>query len=314
MPTPQERAVAIRKGIEKSRKDFLGYSDDQEKAIYTLLQQSASNIAARIEKAEKEGKIPAARLRPLLDNIKAEMAVLRPKIKSQIVKGMKNSVDYGIKAAVQGMTGAELSGGVKTGVGSSFIGKDGEVRRYDATEETYQNSKWGKINKNALDSLLRFPEGLITLSDRVWDLTWSVEKIIRNAVQKAIIQGDSAARLSRDIRGFLAQPLTLRGKAKEAYHPGVGTYKSAYQNAMRLARTEYNRAFNEGLYRYAAEKEWITGYIWHVGGSNPCEDCEVLDGNPYDKGDEPDIPLHPNCMCYLELVTDETKGAKTENT
>ena len=314
MPTPQERAAAIKAGTEKARRDFLAYTVDQEKTIYDLLQQSADRIAARIEKAEKDGKIPAPRLRPLLDNIKAEMATLRPKIKGQIVKGMKNSIDYGIKAAVQGMVDAELSGGIKVGVGTSFVGKDGTVRRYDAQEETYQDSRWGKINKNALDSLFKFPEGLITISDRVWDMTWSVEKIVRNIIQKAIIQGDSAARVSRDIRGFLAQPLTLRGKAKEAYHPGVGTYKSAYQNAMRLARTEYNRAFNEGLYRYAAEKDWITGYIWHVGGSNPCEDCEALDGTPYDKGEEPDIPLHPNCMCYLELVTDETRGAKTEST
>ena len=303
--TSAHRAAAIKAGTEKARRDFLAYTSAQEKAIYNLLQQSADNIAKRIAKAEMAGKIPAARLKPLLDTIEAEMAALRPAIKGQIVKGMSNSVNLGMEAAVKGMSGAGLKGGIKTEIGSAFIGKDGKLRRYDAKEEAYKDSKWGRINKNAMAALIKNPSAGITLSDRVWDLTWAAEKAMRARLQMAVLQGDSAARLSRDIRGFLSQPLTLRGKVKAAYHPGTGVYKSAYQNAMRFARTEYNSAFNEGLFRYAEDKEWVTGYLWRTGGSDPCPECEALDGNPYDKGDEPTIPLHPNCMCYLELVTEE---------
>lgn len=303
MPTPAERAAAIKAGTEKARKDFLAYTVEQEKAIYDLLQQSAENIASRIAKAEALGKIPPARLRPLLDSIKAEMAALRPAIKGQIVRGMSNSVNLGMQSAVEGMTGAEIAG-VKTGIGTSFIGKDDKLRKYDSKEEIYNDSKWGRINKNAMAALLKNPSAGITLSDRVWDMTWSAEKMIRNRIQLAVLQGDSAARLSRDIRGFLSQPETLRGKVKKEYHPGVGVYRSAFLNAMRLARTELNRSFNEGLFRYANDKDWVKSYTWNVGSANPCEDCEALDGEEYDKGNEPDIPLHSNCMCFLTLNTE----------
>jgi hypothetical protein len=175
-------------------------------------------------------------------------------------------------------------------------------------EEVYKDSKWGKINKNAMAALIKNPSAGITLSDRVWDLTWAAEKAMRARLQMAVLQGDSAARLSRDIRGLLSQPLTLRGKVKAAYHPGSGVYKSAYQNAMRFARTEYNRAFSEGTFRYAQDKDWVQGYIWHTGGSNPCEDCAALDGTEYEKGNEPSIPLHPNCECWIELVTEESNA------
>jgi hypothetical protein len=307
MATPAERAELIKKGTAKSRRDFLAYSAEQEKAIYNLLQQSADNIAKRIAKAETMGKIPAARLKPLLDTIQAEMAALRPAIKGQIVRGMSNSVNLGMESAVKGMAGAGLKGGIKIEIGSAFIGKDGKVRKYDAKEEAFKDSKWGKINKNAMAALLKNPSAGITLSDRVWDLTWAAEKAMRAQLQMAVLQGDSAARLSRDIRGFLSQPLTLRGKVKAAYQPGTGVYKSAYQNAMRFARTEYNRAFNEGEFRYAADKDWVMGYVWRTGGANPCEDWAALDGTEYEKGNEPTIPLHPNCECWLELVTDESK-------
>lgn len=305
MPTSREQAEIIRRGIAAARKDFLGYTSGQEQKIYELLQAAADHIAGRIAQSEREGRIPAARLRPLLATIEAEMAALRPKLRGQILTGMKNAVDQGLKAGLGAFSSEAAEGGRKIGIGTSYIGSDGKVRRYDSRAERYQDSRWGKINRNALEAMLKTP---LTVSDRVWDLTWAAEKRMKDIVMQALIQGDSAATLSRKIRPALIQPKTLRGKAREAYHPGTGIYRSAFMNAMRLARTEYNRAFNEGLFRYAKEKQWIVGYVWHTGGSDPCDECDDLDGEYFEKGSEPEIPLHPNCMCFLELVTDESKN------
>jgi len=93
--------------------------------------------------------------------------------------------------------------------------------------------------------------------------------------------------------------LVLSEPAK-AYTPGRGVYRSAYKNAMRLARTEMARAYSEGTIRYGQSKDWIDGWIWRNGG--PAEDipCQE-DGTFFPKSDPPTIPVHPNCMCFLEL-------------
>lgn len=70
----------------------------------------------------------------------------------------------------------------------------------------------------------------------------------------------SAAQLSRLIRADLKEPERLfrwvrtkhgnlvLSKAAEQYHPGRGTYRSSYKNAMRLARTTINESFRQADY------------------------------------------------------------------
>lgn len=91
-----------------------------------------------------------------------------------------------------------------------------------------------------------------------------------------------------------------------------------------IAQTEATRAANSGLrdaYSQAVDRgalpnEAITRF-WQLG-DNPCPICEsILDANPdgvgidedfgSDDGPQDDPPVHPNCFCSVEYVTDLDK-------
>ena len=288
-----------------ARNDWVTYTLVQEKEIYAMLDQTASEITRAINVRAVAGKVPIPRLKGLLNEINAEMGRLRPALRGKIKTGIKNSIDYGIKTGIRGVEPI-LPKNLKLGVGSSFIGADGKIRRYNAVEEAYKQSTWYKINTYAMEALIRFEPAGETLSSRIWDMTRMSEKTIRNRVSMGVMQGESATRLSRDIRGYLVQPETLRGRVKAMHKPGPGVYKSAYKNSMRLARTEYARAYTEGTYRYGAHKTWIKGYISRRGSTIKCDICEDYAGEYFPKESPPPIPYHPICYCYAEIVIDET--------
>jgi len=307
-------ATRIRRAIKEARSDWLAYTRTQEREIFELFATSASNIISQIEVFQKAGKVPPARLNFLLGNLLDEMRVLRPKIAATFERGMKESVHRGITAGHRAAEAAVKAGRrIKIGIGTSYIDKAGVVQKYDNKVERYADSVWAKVHTAAVDAVMRFRPGGLTFAESVWDITYQAERAIRRAINVAVVTGRSASALSRDIRGFLSEPDKLfrrvrdpRGRlrlsrAARAYHPGTGVYRSSYKNAMRVARSELNRAFREGQIRYARKKPWIKEIIWHRGSSVRCDECDDLDGNSYPVSEVPDTP-HPACMCWLETV------------
>lgn len=312
-------ATRIRQAIKKSRSDWLAYTRTQEREIFELFATSANNIISQIEVFQKAGRVPPARLNFLLGNLLDEMRVLRPKIAATFERGMKESVHRGIIAGHRAAEAAVKAGRrIKIGIGTSYIDAAGIVQKYDNKIERYADSVWAKIHTAAVDAVMRVRPGGLTFAESVWDITFQAERSIRRAINVAVVTGRSASGLSRDIRGFLSEPDKLfrrvrdpRGRlrlsrAARAYHPGTGVYRSSYKNAMRVARSELNRAFHEGQIRYARKKPWIKEIIWRVGGPNPCEICDGWDGTAFPVSDVPDTP-HPHCMCWLETVISESK-------
>jgi hypothetical protein len=238
--------------------------------------------------------------------MEAEIVRLRRMLTRHITSGVGESVDQGMTSGVLSMASGDLPGNYKVAVGTGYISASGRVVRYSRAAEAYRNSTWAKIHGRAMDYLIRAnPEGL-TLSEKVWNVTWEGEKAIRRAVNLGVLQGKAPAKISREIRGFLAEPDRLYRRVRRggrlvlsrpaaAYHPGRGVYRSSAKNAMRLARTEYQRAFHEGMVRYMAEKTWIDGGIWRIGNVDACEICRELQDRFFPKDEIPEIP-HPQCL------------------
>ena len=300
----------IEQATLQGRKNWEHFQLANEKKLFFILQDSATVIERKIKKFTVKGVVPPSRLFALRKEIKDEMKALRPKLGLTLKRGMSRSVDIGMSTSIKSMDAIQKAGflSAKKGVqvGTSFIGKDGVVRRYNASEELFAQSTWAKINKNAMESLLRWQPGGLIFSERVWDLTYQSQKVLLSKVSVAVATGQSAQSLSRDIRHLLAQPVTLRGKARANARPGVGVARSAYKNALRLSRTELARAYHEGTVRYAREKTWIKGFISRTTSGNPAPYDASVDGQFFTKDDPPAIPYHPNCVCYAELVTDDT--------
>lgn len=319
----------IQKGVNKSRREWQKYTNAQEKRLYAMFNDAANRVEARINAYTREGKIIPTRLVGLLgksvnpqpESIRGIIRSLRPPVTSNITSGVQQSVNLGMKAQIAGLGGIKSVRSLM--IGSSFIGKDGKIRMYDVRKETWGESKWGRINKRATDFLVRTQYGGDTLSNRVWDLTHESEVLIRNRINTGVILGESAADVARDCKQYLREPtrrfrrirkdgkLVLSAPAK-AFKPGRGVYRNAYNNAMRVARTEMNRAYHEGTVRYGLEKTWIKGWISRVGSGNPAEYDASVNGQFFPKGSPPNIPYHPNCMCHAELVLDETPDSELD--
>ena len=300
---PPSQAEIIKRATLAARKDFVGFSKQQEAEIIKLYQEAGRKLAAQAipqgmtADSFQLSQTLQGRRKNLLAQIDVEIAKLRTSLNAKIMASMRRSIDGGMGAMTQVANAAGISGNIT--IGSSFIGKDGKVRRYDPKTTTLAASRWGQINKSAMDHLVRFRPGGLTFSQNVWSANWEVQRTMRNLVNQSVLIGESSQKLART----LTQYTTKRGLQTR---PGV--YKSAYKNAWRLARTEINRAFHEGQIRYSQEKKnIIDGHIWRLGGGGPwrCV-CPDLAGRFFPTGTTPQKP-HPMCMCYLEfhIIGDE---------
>ena len=159
------------------------------------------------------------------------------------------------------------------------------------------------------------------------------DRHIELSLSIGISEGRSAADISRDVRVYLNEPdklfrrvrnafgnLTL-SKVAQAYHPGQGVYRSSYQNAMRMARTEINSAYREADSIRWQQLDFIVGYevktskshvqwlakFWYPRfkkGRAPLEICDAMEGK-YPKSFK-FIGWHPNCKCYaVPIIANE---------
>lgn len=305
----------IKSATLKARKDFEAYIYTRSNLLFQYYEDVANELDKLIYKYHQRG-LKGTYLTGIRSSLQNTFSNLRTQINLHIKTGISNAYDFGMMTQMKALEDV-IGSQYKLGIGTSFIDQAGKVHRYDATKELLQNSMWFRMNQQAINQLLAFsPDGLM-FSERIWKNLYMTQTQIRSTIVRGLIAGDSPATISRKIRGFLHEPNKLfrrvrdkngnlqLSKAASEYNPGAGVYRSSYMNSMRLARTEYARAYTEGTIRYAETKKWIKGYYWRTGGTNPCPDCTDLDGDYFEKGSEIMLPLHPSCMCWLELVIDE---------
>lgn len=185
--------------------------------------------------------------------------------------------------------------------------------------------EWMSHNEDVLQAFRHRKTYGYTLSERVWDYSKQFQRQIELALTVGLKEGRSAAAISRDVRSYLKEPDKLfrrvrdqygnlvPSKAMKAYHPGQGVYRSSYQNAMRMARTEINSAYRQADYERWQRLNFVVGievktsksharwlakdwYPRFKKGRAPLEICDVMEGR-YPK-DFKFIGWHPNCRCY----------------
>ena len=195
---------------------------------------------------------------------------------------------------------------------------------------------WMLHNLDTLEAFQRRTTYGHTLSERVWSVAKQFERHVELSLSVGISEGRSAANISRDVRMYLNEPDKLfrrvrdvfgnlsLSKAAQAYHPGQGVYRSSYQNAMRMARTEINSAYREADSIRWQQLDFIVGYevktskshaawlakFWYPRfkkGRAPLEICDAMEGK-YPKSFK-FSGCHPNCRCYaVPIIANEGTG------
>lgn len=154
---------------------------------------------------------------------------------------------------------------------------------------------------------------------------------MQDAFEVALLNGDSAQKLSRDIKQYLNEPETLFRRVRDSkgqlhlsknaklYNPGQGVYRSSHKNALRLASSEINAYYKASENQRWQSMDFVVGFeIKRSNNKFDCDMCRSLQGK-YPKTFK-FTSWHPNCRCYqipilkpMEMFTDKLKGVVKED-
>lgn len=162
----------------------------------------------------------------------------------------------------------------------------------------------------------------LQLSDRIWRINRGAREVMANQVEQAIIRGDSAARAAREfITRGVDIPADVQRKIGQAQAMKIANASGAalmekggpYNNALRLFRTEINRAHGEAYQAAAFDSEDVIGTKFLLSPNHPETDiCDMharvnrygLGPGVYPKGKNP-WPAHPNTLSFTVVVFDD---------
>lgn len=165
-------------------------------------------------------------------------------------------------------------------------------------------------NTQAMDAFMQRKISGMNLSDRVWKMGMNIRDQLEYYVESGLAAGRGADKISSDIRQVLNEPdkrfrrvrnaqgKLVPSKPMEQYHPGRGVYRSSFQNARRLARTEINMAYRQADMNFFRSKEEVLGYEVRLSAAHPERDiCDAAAGR-YPK-EFNFIGWHPDCLCFV---------------
>lgn len=291
--------MSIKTRLDKINAEWLLYLRERDAVFNALFTRYADDIIKVIDKYTVNGVIISAGLLPIGREVKKAIRAMRPEIKALVLSSMAKSADFGFRSHTYSLIGS--TGRRSPFLGSSYLNSSGVVMRYSG--QPFTESFWYKLRTKTLAKIEASRQSGFSLSERIWDFTRSAERAILSTVNQGIVNGDSSRAIAKAVQGFLNNPNSTNDLTF-SYKPGRGVYRNAYQNALRLSRTKSATAYSEATKAYANSKSWIKGYIWHTASGEPCPICVDLEGDFFPKSDPPDLPAHPQCYCYLELVID----------
>lgn len=187
-----------------------------------------------------------------------------------------------------------------------------------------------------ISNRLKTKNGL-NLAQTVWNYCQQTksefEMAMSNTIADGIKKGSSAEEIGKSIRKYLNDPdmmyrryhtikvqkngkkkdvVTWRrrriidGKVRFIEEPlekvGMGVYRSARKNALRVARTEINSAYHKARNERWQNEPFVIGQYIHVSPQHNIDDiCNDLEGR-YPK-DYVWISWHPQCICTSDPIT-----------
>ena len=194
-----------------------------------------------------------------------------------------------------------------------------------------------------ISNRLKTKNGL-NLAQIVWNYCQQTksefEMAMSNTIADGIKEGSSAEEIGKSIRKYLNDPdmmyrryhtikvqkngkkkdvVTWRrrriidGKVRFVEEPlekvGMGVYRSARKNALRVARTEINAAYHKARNERWQNEPFVIGQYIHVSPQHNIDDiCNDLEGR-YPK-DFDWRSWHSNCMCTSDPITIEGEEKK----
>lgn len=296
--------AAIRRGEDAARRQVRELVGRELGEVERIYRQAADDIAREIQAAAAAGDrtLRIETLETLLAKIRNRLQGLGRSRDELLRAGLQEAARLGV-SPLEGVSGvtADLANVADEAVAfvSAFVAEDG-----------------------------------LQLSDRLWRLNRGAREAVAGAVEQAVVQGHSASRAARDFlsRGE-AVPADIASKMDEAAADKVARQarrsllrtpdeRSAYQQALRVFRTEINRAHGEAFQAAAFEHPDVVGTRFLLSPAHPRRDvCDMhatvnlygMGPGIYPRGKNP-WPAHPNTLSFTEVVfADEVEGGERED-
>jgi len=242
---------------------------------------------------------------------------------------------------------------ITTGISNAFVLSFAAQTAALGNKSAFTGIALDNLRNTARDSFLDYrlkPKRGLSLSQRVWNYTLQskaeFEMAMSDIVTDGLRQGESAESLGRRVRGLLNNPdamyrryhlkktmsdgtkkdvvewrkrtVDADGKvhftSTDIEHPGAGVYRSARQNALRLAATEVNMAYRNADWVRWQNEPFVIGIKIELSGNHTCKDskgkpqplydiCDMMVGN-YPKSFK-FTGWHPRCYDdKSEVLTD----------
>ena len=191
-----------------------------------------------------------------------------------------------------------------SGAGSQGVAQVTQHMLGDAFPPPAVSRLFAGINERAtLAMLARTRRDGLKISDRVWRTSEVARNSVRMIIEDAVARGQDARATARQVQQYLQPGIWKAHKADVRKRLGIS--KDVSYQAMRLARTEMNNAFHEGMIAANQHSPGYRGIYWRLSGvpgrvPDVCDDmaADMSYGEPgfYPKGFEPVRP-HPSCRC-----------------
>ena len=186
------------------------------------------------------------------------------------------------------------------------MGMDKAFSRRNKATVNLGSEKWERIVDRIYADIVRSNNAGLSLSEKIWDLTNRAEQDIKRILASDIAAGNSSREIADRINKYV-----FTSGIDQDYQSGPGIYRSPLKNALRVARTETNRAYTKASAAWATNKAWVQGIMPTLSAAHKVEDdCDDVVANAPDGGYSPEvfaslIPVHPHCMCFGTYVIDE---------
>ena len=284
----------------EARKGLLKLTQDQANLLKDVFVDAHTQVTNALAKyADSKDIIKTSRLQA----VKRELEAIFNDTITTAGNYMLDDISAGVKLA----TDANLK------VGMAYIAETDPKLLADFGNIVGKG--FATINKDAVTAVIaRLYDDNKSFSDRIWDLRNISKTMISRVVGAGVAQGMSARNLARQLEPMLKGFKELKGTATdEEFIPIWNAMRKEradlrYQ-ALRLARTETNNAFREGMVKSAQRAAWIKGVKWNLSGSHKKTDiCNVyatrdIDGLGAGVYLPQNVPIdHPNGLCHLTTV------------
>ena len=275
-------ATDINKAMKQVERKRNLYTKTIDKAIMQLYKKVGEEYSKKIA---ANPNIDNNTLKEHEEYFKKEYEKVAKSVESTLKSKMKRMINDTVKAQEENIN--DLCKKYKLDFGTTF------------------QDKFSKVNEDALRMLVsgKVYKDKVSLSGRIWNN----KKKVDEHIAFLLAQKKHPMDIARELEQYV-NPAARKYTNAEGYKY---TGRQVEYNALRLARTYINHAYQEAARDTSEANPFIQKLVWKSSHhKNMCGLCGSRDGKEYDPKD---MPLdHPNGFCSFTYKTDSLEDTATQ--